>query len=327
MKSFIPQFPKFRAIQMAMIAALLALGSIGITHAQIYVAFGNSGVVGTYSTSGSSVNSSFISIDHPYGINLNSGSLYVGTLTSGQSTSAAVNRFNATTGVAISAPLQSYGAPVIDLALYGGNVYTAYFGNNNVGEYSATVPQSVVSHGIISGGLGSPRGVAFDAGGTLYVSSYSGGTVGTYTSTGTPINASLITGVTNPWGIAVDAAGNIYVGSDVSGSGGSVGKYDIATHQFNASFITGLNRPLYLTLDGQGDLFVSMFGDTSSNGSIGKFDTTTGLGNAQFITSLNGPTGIAIDPTVIPEPSSVALISIGVLAFASWKTRRTLRNN
>ncbi|MEO6846871.1 MAG: hypothetical protein ABI443_05400 [Chthoniobacterales bacterium] len=308
---------------------LTALLAIGTAHAQLYVAFdnGNEGVIRTYSTSGSSLNSPFISVNAPYGITYNSGSLYVGTLGSSPTvpTGNSINEYNATTGTAIYAPLQSYGASVIDVAIYGGHVYAAYYGISHVGEYSATTPQTVVSHSIIAAGVSNDRGIAFGSSGTLYVSSYTNGTVGTYTSTGSPLNTTFLSGIVNPWGIAVDAAGNVYVASDMPGTAGSIGRYDATTHVFNAGFITNLNRPLYLALDGQGNLYASMFGNTSNNGSIGKFDATTGIGNSQFIPGLNAPTGIALDLSAIPEPSAADLVFIGGIAYALWRARENVR--
>ncbi len=65
------------------------------------------------------------------------------------------------------------------------------------------------------------------------------GTIGAYTDSGTPINASLITGLSLPQFVAI-SDGFLYVTS----LNGTVGKYTTSGATVNASLITGLNQPV-----------------------------------------------------------------------------------
>ncbi|MEO6848906.1 MAG: PEP-CTERM sorting domain-containing protein [Chthoniobacterales bacterium] len=307
-----------RSLLMTAFAVLFAALAT-VSHAQIFVSNSDAGTIGKYNADGTVVNTSYITTGgQPYGMTLNGTDLYVGTLGT-----SVINKYNATSGATISAPLQNWAAAVSDVAYYNGNIYAAYYGANKVGAYSATVPQSVISHNFITG-IPTDHGIAITVGGILYVTSYinsintpNSGTVGSYNATtGAAINASLITGLTNPWGLAVDASGNIYVASDVAGTSGFVGKYSSLGATLNATLITGLDRPLYLALDGSGDIFVSNYG----SGIIGEYTTSGGNVNASLISGLTHPTGIAVFAAV-PEPSSVALLCLGAGAIA-WLVRR-----
>src|SRR5262249_7516823 len=61
-----------------------------------------------------------------------------------------------------------------------------------------------------------PSALAFDSAGNLYVANQGNGTVSQYSSTGTLINASYVSGLSGPTALAFDAAGNLYV---AAGSG------------------------------------------------------------------------------------------------------------
>jgi hypothetical protein len=114
------------------------------------------------------------------------------------------------------------------------------------------------------------------------------GTVGEYDlSTGTPINISLVTGLTSPTGIAA-SSGTLFVANYFPGT---IGAFDLATGAaLNTTFVTGLNHPTAVAVSG-GKLFVANF----FGGTIGEYDASTGaVLNASFITGLHDPTGIVI---------------------------------
>ena len=145
------------------------------------------------------------------------------------------------------------------------------------------------------------------SGGTLFVAttdfslpSTADGTIGEYNATtGAPINASLVTGLTGfGFQIAVSGA-NLFVaginGLAPSATNGTIGEYTTSAATVNASFLTGLKGPTGIVVSGA-DLFVaSDIVETSnivetfayagvhplateSNGTIGEY--TTGISTA-----------------------------------------------
>src|SRR5689334_10489724 len=73
----------------------------------------------------------------------------------------------------------------------------------------------------------------------LYVSGFWGYTVGDYTTGGTAVNASLLSGLANPWGIAI-SGNDLFV---VNNGNGTVGKYTTAGATIDPALISGLANP------------------------------------------------------------------------------------
>jgi hypothetical protein len=124
------------------------------------------------------------------------------------------------------------------------------------------------------------------AGNTLYVGDASGRTVGTYdATTGAPINATLITGLSSPRGL-------LLFGSDILVADGSrVGRYRASNGSaVNVAFITGVSRVVAIVLSGN-TLYVAQDGVNR----VGTFNATTGAPiNPSFITGLSTPQGMEI---------------------------------
>jgi autotransporter-associated beta strand protein len=164
----------------------------------------------------------------------------------------------------------------------------------------------------------------------VFVTSELNGTIGVYNATsGTAVNASLVSGLAGPAGIAVSGS-NIYVANYY---GGTIGVYNATSGAaVNASLVSGLVRPNGIAVSGSniyvtnhhggtigvynaqsgtavnvslvsglaGPWGIAIYGsnvyvvDTSS-GTIGVYNATSGTAvNASLVSGLNGPTGIAV---------------------------------
>jgi len=123
--------------------------------------------------------------------------------------------------------------------------------------------------------------------------------IGEYTTSGTTVNASLITGLNDTFSIAVSGS-NLFVSNSVSGT---IGEYTTSGATVNASLITGLNDPAGIVVAGS-NLFVAsritFGGNPTGTGTIGEYTTSGTTVNAGRIrhgssdTSYHGPeTGVA----------------------------------
>ena len=86
-------------------------------------------------------------------------------------------------------------------------------------------------------GLNDPTGIAV-SGSDIFVANLGASSLGEYTTSGTTVNASLISMAT-PWGIAVSGS-DLFV---VDRNDGTIGEYTTAWATVNASLVSGLNTP------------------------------------------------------------------------------------
>src|SRR5262245_44869444 len=103
------------------------------------------------------------------------------------------------------------------------------------------------------------------------------GTVGEYTTSGTTINASLISGLNSPVGLAT-VGGSLFVSSFNNGNtgAGTIGVYTTSGTTVNGSLVSGLNQPAGTAVAG-GLLYVANFNSGfPSTGTIGVYNATTG---------------------------------------------------
>ena len=112
-------------------------------------------------------------------------------------------------------------------------------------------------------------------GGQIFVSDWSSGKVGEWTTSGSSTNPSLITGLSEPNGIAA-SGGYLYV---VNKQANTIGKYTMAGQVVDASFITGLSGPTQLIASG-----TSLYVMNTSNTTIGKYSTAGQTVSSAFIT-------------------------------------------
>ncbi|MEO6848797.1 MAG: PEP-CTERM sorting domain-containing protein [Chthoniobacterales bacterium] len=303
---------KWNAWLAVLLSALIGATMIGTACAQIYVATADNGAadaVTAYNANGSLFGGfTTITGNNPYGVALDgAGNLYVGNLNGPN-----ILKYNAATGAPVAVPLGSANVP-FGLAVSGNIIYDAGYSSNVVSKYNATTG-AVIKNIFIN--VDHPSAVAFDGSGNLYVAIHGSGTVGEYNATtGAAINSSLITGFSGAGGVAVDAAGNVYVSGP-----STIGKYNAVTRVFDPNFITAnVSTSFSITLDGLGNLYSTNY----VSGTVAKYSLADGSFESYLVTGLFHPVGITMIAAV-PEPSSVALLCIGVVTFLSWKTRKTL---
>jgi hypothetical protein len=87
--------------------------------------------------------------------------------------------------------------------------------------------------------LNFPAGIAV-SGSDLFVTNSQTNTIGEYTTSGTTVNASLVSGLNFPAGIAVSGS-DLFV---TNHGGGSIGEYTTSGATVNASLVSGLDFPI-----------------------------------------------------------------------------------
>jgi len=90
--------------------------------------------------------------------------------------------------------------------------------------------------------LSEPAGIAI-SGNNLYIANYESGTIGEYGLNGSPVNASLISGLHDPNGIAI-SGNNLFVAEnqlfEAFENNGTIGEYTTSGTTVNATLIAGL---------------------------------------------------------------------------------------
>ena len=169
-----------------------------------------------------------------------------------------------------------------------------------------------------TGGLFSPRSLAFGPDQDLYVASASGevlkynGATGAFL--GVFVNASGNGGgPVDPYGLAFQQ-GKLYVASNFPSE---VKKFDAGTGAFESTFVTsgsgGLSGPTGLAFGPGGDLYVASYG----NDSIRRYSGATGAFVSAFVGSGGGGLDGAFDLAFKPGPAVIPVPALSVAGHAS----------
>ena len=260
-------------------------------------------------------------LDQPIGLAIGAGgNIYVANNgTANAATTDTVSEYSSN-GVFIrsiggSAQLSAPQGIAIDSA---GNVYVSNAGDGSfIDKFSSTgTLLAVYDSSIRTTGLSNPFGLAVDSSNNLYVANNGNGTVEKIDSvTGAVLGS--ITGLDGPSGLAIGPNGNLYVSTYAQTSGiDTITEYNSSLTAIaqiaNTSTDPNLNAPIGMAFQsGTGTLFVA--NDTSNT-----IETSPGPGSSIFATGLDRPTFIAFQTTAVPEPTSFALMAIGITGLLTY---------
>ena len=182
-----------------------------------------------------------------------------------------------------------------------GNLFASSAGTSSILKFS---PGGAVS--TFATNLVGPTGLATDAASNLYVSiNANQNRVAKITPAGSVSTYAL--GVSNPLGLAFDPSGNLYIANP--------GFLDIVKVMPGGaqSFIPLGESVTGVAVDSAGNLFFTAGG--ASSGIIGEI-TTAGTVST-FATTSSVPKYLTFAPAAVPEPSSLALTAVGLIALAT----------
>jgi len=135
----------------------------------------------------------------------------------------------------------------------------------------------------------------------------SNGSIGEYTTSGTPVNPALVSGLDYPNSIAL-SGDRLFV---TNSYGGTVGEYTTSGETVNPSLISGLSFPTAVALS-EDNLLVGNLMPSGRGGRIGEYTILGEPLNPALISGISGPFGIAEAPQTVPDASS----SSSLLLFA-----------
>jgi sugar lactone lactonase YvrE len=220
------------------------------------------------------------------------------------------------------------------------------YGTGNIIEIMPNGVQNVFATGL------DPQGLAMNSAGDLFEADYKTGNIYEFTPNG--VRSTFGRGFYLPLSLAVNSAGDVFAGAGIGNGQGYI--TEIAPNGVQTVFAGGLNYPDGLAFNSAGDLFVSsqndgaiceytpggaksIFANVSASGisglafnSTGDLFAATSSGciveitpdgkQSTFATIPGICEGLAFEP--VPEPSSLALASLGSIAFLfrrrSWRT-------
>jgi DNA-binding beta-propeller fold protein YncE len=192
-----------------------------------------------------------------------------------------------------------------------GNLYMADYVANTITRFAPDGSSSIFA----SAGLNQPYGLAFDHAGNLYAANSGNNTIERFTPDG--VGHVFATGLNTPIGLAFDHAGNLYAANY---NGHNVLKF-APNGGVGSVFASGFADPAGLAFDSAGNLYVADQWSLPNYGSVIKV-APDGVSTPFASTFLSGPVFLAV--LQVPEPSSIALLSVAVPAFIAFQ-RRTRR--
>jgi hypothetical protein len=142
------------------------------------------------------------------------------------------------------------------------------------------------------------------------------GTIAQYTTSGTLVNASLISGLGAVTHLLAVSGSDLFV---VSGQ--NIGEYTTSGATVNPSLISGFLSAGIFDIGGIAVDGANLFVTDNPGGRIAEYTTSGALVNASLISGLALPTDIAIAPTAVPEPGTLILLGTILLALGTVKRK------
>lgn len=264
------------------------LMAAGASAQNLYESEQFSGAINVFNSSGTPT--TFVPSTQPLGYQLafnSSGDLFVGNnsgpsiteITPNGTASSFGSGFTQPTGVAVNS---------------AGDVFVADEAPGQIIE----VTSNGSSQSIFASGLDDPNFLAFNSAGDLFESDWGSGDI--YEFAPDKTQTLYASGFQQPTGLAFNNAGDLFVANSVGGDVLEVTSKGLIT------IISGLSDPQGLAFNNSGDLFIADAG--------GAIDEVTPTGSTVFSTQVDSPEGFAFQP--VPEPSTLALLAVGVSAVA-----------
>jgi sugar lactone lactonase YvrE len=285
------------------LAALIAAPTVGRADI-IYVSNHNNSTIESFDSITGQDFGVFATVGGPRGLALDSaGNLYVASWSAGN-----VSKYTPTGVGSLYANTPEAEPIAFDQA---GNLFTGDLGGlNTISEITPGGTRTT-----FASGLSEPESLAFDKAGNLYVANFYGGDIIKYNSAG--VGSIFASGLQQPFGLAFDSAGNLY---ESNYYGHNIEKF--TPGGVGTVFATGLLSPTGLAFDSAGNLFVADEW-AGNNGQVDEF-TPGGVGHVFADIPYGGPMYIAI--MSVPEPSAMALLSLGFLALLAKRCRLSIGN-
>ena len=169
-----------------------------------------------------------------------------------------------------------------------GDLYVSDSGNNVVYHFTPAGAKTTFSS------ILTPRGLAFDAAGNLFVggfSSFSAGSGTIYKITLAGAKSVFASGLDSPWGLAFDSSGNLFVVDSPQSASSSIYKFSPAGVQ--SVFASGLTGSRGLAIDGANNVYLANTHSGTNTSDILKF-TPAGV-QSTFVAGLNSPFALYSD--------------------------------
>jgi streptogramin lyase len=186
--------------------------------------------------------------------------------------------------------MNGVGSALIQFSYSANSNLGAQTGTLTIAGLTFTVTQAGASYAsvtsvttLVSSGLNSPRGVAVDGQGNVYIADSGDNAIKEW-SPSTQQVVVLFTGLNNPGAVAVDGYGNLYVAN----SGNGVIEFNIANQQMT-TLVAG--NPSGVAVDGQGNVYFSNTG----NNAIEEWNAASQQVTVLASSGLSNPTGVAVD--------------------------------
>jgi hypothetical protein len=216
--------------------------------------------------------------------------------------------FSAATPSGGTAPADTLAAALNVVRNPANNVAAVYNAAGTLPPFASTLSVApsdwTMSLTVTGGGLNQPTAVGVDAGGNVWVASYSGA-LSAFSPQGTPFNSAGfgVGTLSQSFGLAVDPNGNVWVSSQNapthSGTFGSVSKFMGSTSATPGTLIgtyfdSTMDYPQGLSADTNGNIMIGNY--ANSSGSIYDNNGNLVIGNLG-VGSVNAPVSVAADST------------------------------